>query len=304
MCSQAVNFFGKLSSRFSQPIIEFFLSELQLAVQMTKKHLLQDSLRGVLRPWHLRGLESSDANQLRNEDVMHAAALSHAAYSSPNDVSSVNHNFIYQEKTEELYGLTKLVEASRTLFVSFRGSTNLQDFVNNLDFRLVPLDTPQSKVRIHAGFHRRFRLIEASLKEAVHAQSDRFDRIIVTGHSLGGALASIASVYLANMVQKNVYCVSFGSPRVGNREFVDLFRKSVSGSRRFVNSGDPVPSIPMEAFYEHATPAIVLTELKSQLERSEVFGIDRIREAILNLELDKIRVNHDIQAYIKRLSSL
>jgi len=65
----------------------------------------------------------------------------------------------------------------------------------------------------------------------------------VTGHSLGGALATISSIHLMETLQpheEDLVCVTCGSPRVGNSYFADLYSRCVPNSWRIVLSGDPV----------------------------------------------------------------
>jgi len=48
--------------------------------------------------------------------------------------------------------------------------------------------------------------------------------IVVTGHSLGGALATFAVLDLLNNLSNSLgLFVSFGSPRVGNSNFANFF---------------------------------------------------------------------------------
>jgi triacylglycerol lipase len=67
-------------------------------------------------------------------------------------------------------------------------------------------------------------------------------KISICGHSLGGAMATIAASRLHN-VEKVVTLYTFGSPRVGNAEFVRLM--SGVTHYRFVNNNDLVTTIPL-----------------------------------------------------------
>ena len=51
------------------------------------------------------------------------------------------------------------------------------------------------------------------------------DRIIVTGHSLGGAIATMAAIDLYWIYGAKIKIINFGSPRVGNLAFHDYFKK-------------------------------------------------------------------------------
>ena len=47
--------------------------------------------------------------------------------------------------------------------------------------------------------------------------------VLATGHSLGGALATLAAVDIKKKLGGDVEFINFGSPRVGNKEFFDYF---------------------------------------------------------------------------------
>lgn len=72
--------------------------------------------------------------------------------------------------------------------------------------------------------------------------------IVVTGHSLGAALATFAAVDLITLfelpAEKFVF-YNFGSPRTGNQAWTDLiFSLFPTGSYRITHSNDPVPQQP------------------------------------------------------------
>lgn len=74
---------------------------------------------------------------------------------------------------------------------------------------------------------------------------NKFCTIISIGHSLGGALA----VVLASRIQINeIY--TFGSPKVGTRNFVKTLSKRNLIHYRFVNEHDVITRLPLY-FYKH-----------------------------------------------------
>lgn len=100
--------------------------------------------------------------------------------------------------------------------------------------------------------------VERSKKEqvldavkAVLKQYPRY-RIYTTGHSLGAAMATLASYYLATdldiMPNCPVTCLNFASPRVGDGNFLDavqvLERKGLLRICRFVNDKDLICVLP------------------------------------------------------------
>lgn len=67
--------------------------------------------------------------------------------------------------------------------------------------------------KIHVGFKTEINKLWPVLEKAVA----NIDKLYVTGHSLGAAMATIAS---GRMQSKVLALVTFGSPRVGNKEYV------------------------------------------------------------------------------------
>ena len=70
-------------------------------------------------------------------------------------------------------------------------------------------------------------------------------RVVCCGHSLGGALATIAAFWAGlTYPSADIRCITFGSPLVGNEDFVLDWRQVVGTRIRAVNGEDPVPSLP------------------------------------------------------------
>lgn len=109
--------------------------------------------------------------------------------------------------------------------------------------------------------HRGFLSIYNSLRHTVRAyalvagKALRADEIIVTGHSLGGALATLCAYDLSRVVDfAPVVCLSFNAPRAGNEAFARDFNRRLarqaytsrtdggafSHSLRFDQKNDPV----------------------------------------------------------------
>ena len=83
-------------------------------------------------------------------------------------------------------------------------------------------------------------------------------RFIVTGHSLGAALATIAAgdirkamPWLADRTE----LFSYGSPRVGNIVTADFLTKQSDKNYRITSTSDPVPRVPGPTLdYMHTSP--------------------------------------------------
>lgn len=80
-------------------------------------------------------------------------------------------------------------------------------------------------------------------------------RLVVAGHSLGGAVATLAAAHLRAAAHPcDLY--TYGSPRAGNEAFAAFVDAQASGSEyRLTHLDDPVPRLPPIVFgYRHTSP--------------------------------------------------
>lgn len=92
--------------------------------------------------------------------------------------------------------------------------------------------------RVHSGFMEQYDDISFDLLTAL----DEVERkpLFITGHSLGGAVATIAARRL-DAERRVAACYTFGSPRVGTEGWIAQIKTPIY---RIVNSADPVPMVP------------------------------------------------------------
>jgi hypothetical protein len=150
--------------------------------------------------------------------------------------------------------------------------------------RLVAGAASADKVYVHAGFLRAWEsvrsLVFSAVAAAITSSGDDTKpwRVLITGHSLGGALATLCTYELANPARlplPNVKCpvdvavYTYGAPRVGNVAFALSFHSRIEaaaeaarkrggdaaargvGSWRLLNERDLVPTIPRLMGYAH-----------------------------------------------------
>ena len=67
--------------------------------------------------------------------------------------------------------------------------------------------------------------------------------LLLTGHSLGGAVAQILAVFYQEQGGVDVECLAFGSPRAGDGDFANSADPSLIV--HIVKKGDPVPLVPI-----------------------------------------------------------
>ena len=88
-------------------------------------------------------------------------------------------------------------------------------------------------------------VLEKAHKVITSAETIDDMRVLVTGHSLGGALATLAAVEIKERdLAVNVTAYTFGAPRVGNKHFTAYSNALVPNAFAIINKEDPVPRIP------------------------------------------------------------
>ncbi len=161
------------------------------------------------------------------------------------DEQSVRHVFREAGLTCEMIatGGAECLLASSAQFaiLTFRGTqpNDWSDILDDACYATVLWDTGH----VHGGFARRLNTLRNPLENAL-ARLPSGCRVWFTGHSLGGAIASLAA-YRYRQIAGGVY--TFGSPRVGNA----VFARTVSGqfgtrSIRYANDHDIVTRVPPE----------------------------------------------------------
>ncbi len=118
----------------------------------------------------------------------------------------------------------------------FKGTSSIRDLL--IDGQIIQSEWYDS--RVHSGFLSAY----GSVRDRIIVnEGDK--PILVVGHSLGGAMATL---YASDMVHqgydRNVSCVTFGCPRVGDDAFVAQYNKMGIETTRVVHHDDIVPRIP------------------------------------------------------------
>jgi triacylglycerol lipase len=106
--------------------------------------------------------------------------------------------------------------------------------------------TGLSSKNIHEGFDAGFEAVRSQVEAAIRDCADGLKRLLITGHSLGGALAGVAANSLRDNRQTEIDGVyTFGMPRCGGEFFAAAYEGSL-GARtyRFVHGADVVPTLP------------------------------------------------------------
>ena len=133
--------------------------------------------------------------------------------------------------------------------IAFRGTqpTQLSDLLADLK---AWRETSDTKGRVHSGFKNEVDKLWPYIEKMVKGKGANKERdtIIVTGHSLGAAMATITATRI-NEMGYNTVLYNFGSPRVGNGDWAEQFEDIPTW--RFVNNNDMVTKVPPFGLYTH-----------------------------------------------------
>lgn len=125
--------------------------------------------------------------------------------------------------------------------IAVRGTSAGADFLRDADALQVPFEEGEGKV--HRGFYEAAKVAAAFVSRYL----DKFhagQKILICGHSLGGAIALILSQMLRcrRGFDYDVLLYTYGAPRAGDATFVSAAQSLVH--HRTVNHNDPIPSVP------------------------------------------------------------
>ncbi|KAH9300022.1 hypothetical protein KI387_011605, partial [Taxus chinensis] len=186
-------------------------------------------------------------------------------------------DYLQKKSTQAIVFCDKEVDAN-LIVIAFRGTQPFEadDYITDLDFSWY--DYPKLG-KVHFGFLEALGLANRSKHEKSSFKLEKQEpdkplayyvlceklkgllqvhknaRFIVTGHSLGGALAVMFSAMLfvheeETLLEKLMAIYTFGQPRVGDRVFADFMNRKVNQPIpryfRIVYSNDLVPRIPFD----------------------------------------------------------
>lgn len=133
------------------------------------------------------------------------------------------------------------------LTVEMGRTVGLADFVPDIVSKGVNRESvPDDASAVHYGFLRAYLSVrDAMLRGIGMLAKDEGYKILFTGHSLGGALATLAAGDFAVRTEGfDIRCMSFGAPKVGNINFARIFNELVPNAFRIVNDSDVVSRMP------------------------------------------------------------
>jgi triacylglycerol lipase len=156
------------------------------------------------------------------------------------------------------------------LWIAFRGSQTSDDWKKDFELQQESFLSSQAAIQtkihflsdikiqgntpnIHKGFADIYQKIRTKIFNTIQNYDPNKVTIVVTGHSLGAALATLAGTDLIKNGYNNSIVYNFASPRIGDQTFVDIVNSSIK-VYRIVNESDLVPNLPLAVEPNFVTP--------------------------------------------------
>ncbi|HML16847.1 MAG TPA: lipase family protein [Bryobacteraceae bacterium] len=151
-----------------------------------------------------------------------------------------------------IFGLVAWNASNRTALVAFRGTQTIWDWIDDIDAVPVPYLAVAGSGLVHMGFQLVYEHIRGSMAQLL-AGCAGAQNVLVTGHSLGGALAILGGFQIARSLTPGIVPLlyTFAGPRTGAPDFAGKFNAAIPVTNRIVNFMDVVPQVPLPPAYEH-----------------------------------------------------
>ena len=141
-----------------------------------------------------------------------------------------------------------MITNAKGVILAFRGTQQWKDLATDL-WSVTTTDHEGSSSRqIHKGFCAAYDAVRPKIRQEIKNRAP--SRVFVTGHSLGGALATLAAIHIAQEFSPlPVTMYNFGSPRLGDCAFAEFYNNKVIDSFRVVVPRDFVPHLPVAGWW-------------------------------------------------------
>ena len=135
-------------------------------------------------------------------------------------------------------------------FVAWRGTDNIEEWIEDGKADQVACSFLKDGEKVELGFHELYTTAKEghpSPQEVVRGYMEshpEVERLLVTGHSLGAALAVLNVLDIQVTTGRAPIAYTLAGPRVGDPAFADTFDDRIETCWRVVNSHDEVPKVP------------------------------------------------------------
>lgn len=232
-------------------------------------------------------------------NLLNSALKSKVAYKKVVPIGSVYHSCRKTGADAHSY-----VDDDKVLF-AFRGTKGIKDLLTNADIRQgVHHVVNGQPMYAHKGFIEQYNSVEKSIMKVVEENPGEREYVF-TGHSLGGALATLAASKISLETAAEIKLHTFGSPRVGCEGFADWTSGIVDEHFRITHKNDPIARVPFTWRFKHVTGVAYEfdDDMNVKILKDDAHWIWRLINIYNTFDLGAPVDDHDIKKYIKCIES-
>ena len=141
------------------------------------------------------------------------------------------------------------------LFLIFRGTTEANNKADFISDARIGIERSVTGLPVHIGFNHTFKSMLPEIKQFV-SEAKITGTVHCIGHSLGGAVASLAADWASRTLSLPVKLYTFGQPRTGlSLHSLMLTQRMTSKNiHRTYHTTDPVPMVPVFPYVHSPLP--------------------------------------------------
>ena len=143
------------------------------------------------------------------------------------------------------------------VFFVFRGTTSAHNNADMISDARIGTQMSKTGTLVHIGFNEVFKSMLKDIGSFINDNEKQINGTIhCVGHSLGGAVATLAADWLKSQTGHTVKLYTFGQPRTGMAAFSWKLTSKLGAANihRVFHSTDPVPMIPIFPYMHNPTP--------------------------------------------------
>ncbi len=198
----------------------------------------------------------SKYHSINNKHISKSCKYSCMSYYSVNNARIKNIKYL---KGKDNSSCIYINDSHSESYIAFRGSSNIHDFKDSLT--IVP--HRETLGFVHKGYYNKYVNIQEAIENVLI--NDVSEHIIFTGHSMGGCVALLSALKTKdflnkNNINKNIYCYMFGSPCVGDKDFLINANHELKTVLGIDLDTDVISRIPLNPFFKKPKDLLVLKE--------------------------------------------
>jgi len=246
------------------------------------------------------------------QTLLKMARLSDDAYEiGPKNTS--NYKIIYSSDKKTKLGIWK--KTKDQIYIGFKGTDSFKDVLVDVNAKQGKFSFLPNKYsyNVHKGFKNTYK--SANLSKIKNILNDeKISSIWITGHSLGGALATLCAMDLSinyKLISNKILLYTFASPMIGDKIFHRHCNTIVKNNLRCFIDKDLIPNLPpsiIDKYFSVGSPKKLKNPYSSSSPSELAYNIASVLPSFMvfsNLiKIPAVYNHHKLDTYKKAIRKL